>query len=99
MVWPGGVVAAQWGWRAAFWVLAPPGLAVALSFLRFQDYPTVRVDGATGVRSARCVEHELSRSRSGSAGYAGGAVSWWFAGMIAFAYLADRATVRNPRAG
>ena len=121
------------GWRAAFWVLAPPGLAVALLFRRFRDYPTVRLDGATGVRSARCVVHELFRSRSGSAGYAGGDVqlvvvstiyTWLpsqlhraygmpvdragvatalvilagFAGMIAFAYFADRATVRNPRA-
>ena len=67
----GGVVAAQWGWRAAFWVLAPPGLAVALLFLRFRDYPTERLDG---VRSARRVVRELFRSRSGSAGYAGGAV-------------------------
>ena len=64
----GGVVAAQWGWRAAFWVLALPGLAVALLFLRFRDYPTVRLDGATGVRSARRVVRELFRSRSGSAG-------------------------------
>ena len=64
----GGVVAAQWGWRAAFRVLAPPGLAVALLFLRLQDYPTVRLDDATGVRSARRVVRGLVRSRAGSAG-------------------------------
>jgi predicted MFS family arabinose efflux permease len=49
----GGVVAVRWGWRAAFVVVALPGLAVALLFLRFRDYPRVRLDGSTGARSAR----------------------------------------------
>ena len=70
----GGVVAARWGWRAAFWVFVPPGLAVALLFLRVRDYPTLRLDAATGARSARGVLRELFRARSGSAGYTGGAV-------------------------
>jgi len=129
----GGVVAASWGWRAAFVVVALPGLAVALLFLRFRDYPTVRLDGPTGARSARRVVRELFRARSGAAAYTGGAVqlmvvstlyTWLptqfrraygmpldraagatalvilagFAGMIAFAHVADRAAVRNPRA-
>jgi predicted MFS family arabinose efflux permease len=51
----GGVVAAHWGWRAAFWVFVPPGLAVALLFLRVRDYPTVRLDAATGAaRQGAC---------------------------------------------
>jgi predicted MFS family arabinose efflux permease len=70
----GGVVAAHWGWRAAFWVFVPPGLAVALLFLRVRDYPTLRLDAATGARSAGGVLRELFRARSGSAGYTGGAV-------------------------
>jgi MFS family permease len=63
----GGVVAARWGWRAAFVVVALPGLAMALLFLRFRDYPTVRLDGPTGGRSARRVVRELFRARSGTA--------------------------------
>ena len=129
----GGVVAAHWGWRAAFWIFALPGVAVALLFLRFRDYPTVRLDGPAGARSARHVLRELFRARSGIAGYTGGAVqlmvistlyTWLpsqlrraygmpvdraagatalvilagFAGMIAFAHIADCAAVRNPRA-
>jgi MFS family permease len=70
----GGVVAARWGWRAAFVVVALPGLVVALMFLRFRDYPTVRLDGPTGARSARRVVRELFRARSGTAAYMGGAV-------------------------
>jgi predicted MFS family arabinose efflux permease len=70
----GGVVAAQWGWRAAFWIFVPPGLALALLFLRVRDYPTVQLDGPTGARSAGGVLRELFRSRSGSTGYVGGAI-------------------------
>jgi len=39
----GGVVAATWGWRAAFVVVGVPGLALALLFLLVRDYPTVRL--------------------------------------------------------
>ena len=70
----GGVIAARWGWRAALWVFVPPGLAVALLFLRVRDYPTVRLDAATGARTAGGVLRELFRARSGSAGYIGSAV-------------------------
>jgi MFS family permease len=129
----GGVVAVRWGWRAAFVVVALPGLAVALLFLRLRDYPTVRLDGPAGARSARRIVGELFRARSGTAAYMGGAVqlmvvstlyTWLpsqfrraysmpldraagatalvilagFGGMIAFAHVADRAGVRNPRA-
>jgi predicted MFS family arabinose efflux permease len=70
----GGAVAAHWGWRAAFGLVALPGLALALLFLRFRDYPTVGLDGPTGPRSARRVLRELFRARSGIAAYSGGAV-------------------------
>jgi MFS transporter, Spinster family, sphingosine-1-phosphate transporter len=69
----GGVIAAHWGWRAAFGLVALPGLALALLFLRFHDYPTVGLDGPTDRRSARRVLRELFRARSGVAAYVGGA--------------------------
>ena len=47
---------------------------MALLFLRVQDYPTLRLDAATGARSAGSMLRELFRARSGSAGYTGGAV-------------------------
>ena len=61
----GSVVAAQWGWRAAFLVVALPGLVLALLALRLRDYRTVpqrsrgRAAAATHSsapdrRSARC---------------------------------------------
>ena len=37
----GSVVAAQWGWRAAFLVVALPGLVLALLALRLRDYRSV----------------------------------------------------------
>jgi hypothetical protein len=55
-------------------VVALPGLAVALLFLRLRDYPTVRLDGPAGARSARRIVGELFRARSGTAAYMGGAV-------------------------
>ncbi|HET6743625.1 MAG TPA: MFS transporter, partial [Kribbella sp.] len=70
----GAPYAARWGWRAALWVFVPPGLVLALLFLRVRDYPTVRLDGPAGAGSAGGVLRELFRARSGSAGYVGGAV-------------------------
>jgi MFS transporter, Spinster family, sphingosine-1-phosphate transporter len=70
----GGVVAARWGWRAAFWLFVPPGLAVALLFLRVRDYPTARLNLPAGAPAAVGVLRELFRARSGWAGYTGGAV-------------------------
>ena len=37
----GGVIAAHWGWKAAFGVVGFPGLAVALLYLFVRDYRTV----------------------------------------------------------
>lgn len=37
----GGVIAAQWGWKAAFGVVGIPGLALALLYLLVPDYKTV----------------------------------------------------------
>jgi predicted MFS family arabinose efflux permease len=38
----GGVIAARFGWQAAFGVVGIPGLVIALMYLFVRDYPTVR---------------------------------------------------------
>jgi MFS family permease len=37
----GGLIAARWGWQAAFGVVGFPGLLLALVYLKVRDYPTV----------------------------------------------------------
>lgn len=37
----GGVIAARWGWQAAFGVVGAPGLLLALLYLKVRDYHTV----------------------------------------------------------
>jgi predicted MFS family arabinose efflux permease len=37
----GGVIAAEWGWKAAFGVVGVPGLVLALLYLHVRDYKTV----------------------------------------------------------
>lgn len=59
----GGVIAAHWGWRAAFGVVGVPGLVLALLYLKVRDYPTVsltpRLDQA--VRSTQGVMGAIVR--------------------------------------
>lgn len=47
----GGVIAAHWGWKAAFGVVGIPGLVLALLYLKVRDYKTValtpKLDEAT----------------------------------------------------
>jgi MFS family permease len=40
----GGVIAAKWGWHAAFGVVGIPGLVLALLYLKVRDYKTVALD-------------------------------------------------------
>jgi len=42
----GGVIAAKWGWQAAFGVVGIPGLLLALLYLKVRDYHTVKLDPA-----------------------------------------------------
>ncbi len=37
----GGLIAAKWGWQAAFGVVGLPGLVLALAYLKVRDYRTV----------------------------------------------------------
>lgn len=69
----GGVIAAGWGWRAAFGAFAVPGLVLALMFLRLRDYPTARLEGPAAGTARRTLA-ELFRARSGIAAYGGGAL-------------------------
>lgn len=39
----GGVIAARWGWQAAFGVVGIPGLVLSLLYLKVRDYHTVDV--------------------------------------------------------
>ncbi|MBK9243279.1 MAG: MFS transporter [Burkholderiales bacterium] len=39
----GGLIAAQWGWKAAFGVVGVPGLLLALLYLKVRDYRTVEL--------------------------------------------------------
>ncbi len=71
----GGISAAAWGWRAAFGLVAVPGLILALGFLLLRDYrtvPIIRPVGGTG--HLRTTLAELFRARSGVAAIAGGAL-------------------------
>jgi MFS family permease len=66
----GGVIAARWGWQAAFGVVGFPGLVLALLYLRVRDYRTVELtptlDKATQSvgTTARHIIKVLSRSRT-----------------------------------
>jgi MFS transporter, Spinster family, sphingosine-1-phosphate transporter len=41
----GGIIAARWGWQAAFGIVGIPGLVLALMYLFVRDYKTVNVSG------------------------------------------------------
>ena len=66
----GGIIAAKWGWQAAFGVVGVPGLLMALLYLKVRDYRTVeltpRLDRATRSTStaAKAVVRALVRSRT-----------------------------------
>lgn len=66
----GGIIAADFGWRAAFGVVGVPGLVLALLYIFVRDYPTVklspRLDQATQSvgNSTRAIAAALTRSPS-----------------------------------
>jgi len=66
----GGIIAARWGWQAAFGVVGLPGLVLALLYLKVRDYRTVELtptlDRATrsGRDVARHIVQALTRSRT-----------------------------------
>ena len=48
----GGVIAARWGWQAAFGVVGAPGLILALLYLKVRDYKTVQLTPALASATA-----------------------------------------------
>ncbi|MEJ8852385.1 MFS transporter [Variovorax rhizosphaerae] len=66
----GGLIAARWGWQAAFGVVGVPGLVLALVYAKVRDYRTVdltpRLDRATRSTGSavRAVVQALTRSRT-----------------------------------
>jgi MFS family permease len=46
----GGLIAARWGWQAAFGVVGVPGLVLALLYLKVRDYRTVALEPAQDER-------------------------------------------------
>jgi MFS family permease len=71
----GGIFAAAWGWRAAFGMVAAPGLILALAFLLLRDYRTVSIIRPAGSAGhLRTTLAEFFRARSGVAAIAGGAL-------------------------
>ena len=66
----GGIIAAHWGWKAAFGVVGIPGLVLALLYLFVRDYRTVeltpKLDAATRSArgAARHIVRVLTRSRT-----------------------------------
>ena len=66
----GGLIAAKWGWQAAFGVVGVPGLILALLYTRVRDYRTVAltpsIDQATRSTkgAAGAIVKRLARSRT-----------------------------------
>jgi MFS family permease len=66
----GGVIAAEWGWQAAFGVVGVPGLLLALLYLKVRDYRTVALAPALDAKrrsirqAALHIVKLLARSRT-----------------------------------
>ncbi len=60
----GGVIAARWGWQAAFGVVGVPGLVVALIYLKVRDYRTVALAAPEGSAASRARDVARSLLRS-----------------------------------
>ena len=63
----GGLIAARWGWQAAFGVVGIPGLLLALLYLKVRDYHTVALMPAGGAQpggAAAFAVKSLLRSRT-----------------------------------
>ena len=64
----GGLIAARWGWQAAFGVVGLPGLVLALLYMKVRDYPTVELTPALdqATRSISQVARHIVGTLAGS---------------------------------
>ena len=53
----GGLIAAKYGWRAAFYAVVPPGIALAVAAMLMKDPRRARADGATKERKANLADY------------------------------------------
>lgn len=66
----GGLIAARWGWQAAFGVVGFPGLVLALCYLKVRDYKTVALTPALDLatrstgQTVAYVARSMARSRT-----------------------------------
>jgi len=65
----GGLIAARWGWQAAFGVVGFPGLVLALLYLRVRDYRTVALSpgdvvAVSKIEDVRFALKSLARSHT-----------------------------------
>jgi MFS family permease len=72
----GGVIAARWGWKAAFGLVGMPGLVLSVLYMFVRDYraPELETTSSTAVARASEIARELFRARSGIAAYFAGAL-------------------------
>ena len=82
----GGMIAAKWGWKAAFGIVGVPGIIIALLIFFIKDYKTVPLaklagKGAAASMTTRQVVGEMFRSRSSLPIYLG-------SGLALIAYMA-----------
>lgn len=61
----GGVIAAHWGWRHAFGIVALPGLVVAIMFFFIKDYKTVGLEQTVNriaeIKNAASLKKKMSK--------------------------------------
>lgn len=60
----GGVIAAKWGWKAAFGVVGVPGLVLALLYLLVRDYKTVALPTTSNTGTIKHIFSTLMRTRT-----------------------------------
>ena len=58
----GGFIAAHWGWRSAFGIVAVPGLIIAILFFFSKDYKTVKLikNGTSRVKGAKIEKMKMT---------------------------------------
>ena len=58
----GGFIAARWGWRSAFGIVALPGMIIAIMFFFTKDYKTVKLERSSKTREkgANLVKMKMS---------------------------------------